>query len=112
MTRDRPLSYNATLVLQAVLAGHAYGFDVMDATGLPSGIVYPLLRRLEARGLLRSDWERGSEPSELGRPRRRYYRATALAERPLRRAIEHHLERRGYLDRLLEVPPARSERGR
>ena len=81
MPHSRPLSSNATLVLQAVVGGHAYGFDVMDATGLASGIVYPLLRRLEARGLLRSDWEQGPSPSQLGRPRRRYYRATAAAER-------------------------------
>ena len=35
------------LVLRAVAAGHRYGFDVMEACALPSGTVYPALRRLE-----------------------------------------------------------------
>ena len=43
-----------TLVLQALACGHRYGFDVMDATGLPSGTVYPVLRRLEKEGLVRA----------------------------------------------------------
>ena len=45
------LTLPTTLVLQALACGHHYGFDVMDATGLPSGTVYPLLRRLEHEGL-------------------------------------------------------------
>ena len=44
------LTLPTTLVLQALARGHHYGFDVMDATGLPSGTVYPLLRRLEHEG--------------------------------------------------------------
>ena len=42
------LTYPTTLVLQALLQGHHHGFDIMDATSLPSGTVYPILRRLEA----------------------------------------------------------------
>src|SRR5258705_274807 len=54
------LSFSATVILQAVANGFAYGFDIMDATGLPSGTVYPALRRLEdaARESRLERWER------------------------------------------------------
>jgi PadR family transcriptional regulator PadR len=71
-----PLSYNGALVLQALAQGFAYGFEIMRAAHLPSGTVYPLLRRLEAAGLLESSWEDAEQAHEDGRPPRRYYRAT------------------------------------
>ena len=52
------LTYPTSLVLHALLQGHHHGFDIMDATGLPSGTVYPILRRLDAEGLVRSRWEK------------------------------------------------------
>ena len=66
------LSYNAALVLQALTQGFSYGFEVMRATHLPSGTVYPLLRRLEAAGHLESSWEDAEQAHEEGRPPRRY----------------------------------------
>ena len=73
------------LVLRAVSAGYRYGFDVMEACGLPSGTVYPALRRLEKAGLLASSWEEAEDAHADGRPRRRTYTLTpdgvaALAE--------------------------------
>jgi DNA-binding PadR family transcriptional regulator len=65
------------LVLRAVAAGRRHGFDVMEACGLPSGTVYPALRRLERAGLLRSGWEAADEAHAQGRPRRRTYTLTA-----------------------------------
>ena len=65
------------LVLTAVAAGHRYGFDVMDACDLPSGTVYPALRRLERARMLRSGWEDEEKAREEGRPRRRTYAMTA-----------------------------------
>ena len=41
------LTYPTTLVLHALANGVRHGFDVIDATGLASGTVYPILRRLE-----------------------------------------------------------------
>jgi DNA-binding PadR family transcriptional regulator len=64
------------LVLKVVAAGHRYGFDVMEACGLPSGTVYPALRRLEKAGLLKSRWEAADEAYAHGRPRRRTYEMT------------------------------------
>jgi DNA-binding PadR family transcriptional regulator len=66
-----------TLVLQALVRGHHYGFDVMDATGLPSGTVYPMLRRLEREGLVRAAWEDAATAQTEQRPPRRYYELTA-----------------------------------
>jgi DNA-binding PadR family transcriptional regulator len=70
------LSYNAALVLQALTQGFGYGFEIMRATQLPSGTVYPILRRLEAAGQLRSTWEDAATAHDEGRPARRYYEAT------------------------------------
>ena len=56
------ISYNAALVLQALTQEHPYGFDVMRVTGLPSGTVYPLLRRLEGSALVESRWEEADPP--------------------------------------------------
>lgn len=79
----RRLSIAAVTVLHAVASGAAYGFDVIDATGLPSGTVYPALARLERDGHVRSDWEDAESAREEKRPRRRYYRVTAPGLRVL-----------------------------
>jgi DNA-binding PadR family transcriptional regulator len=70
------LSVTAFFVLQALAQGHRFGFDIMDVTNLPSGTVYPALRRLESHGLVRSDWETEKEARDNARPRRRYYELT------------------------------------
>lgn len=66
----------SALILSAIANGYRYGFDIIDATGLKSGTVYPALRRLDRSGMLRSTWEnRGSAHAE-GRPPRRIYELT------------------------------------
>lgn len=70
------LSYATLFVLQALAQGHRFGFDVMDATGLPSGTIYPALRRLETLGYVESDWENDAQARKANRPRRRYYTLT------------------------------------
>ena len=67
------LSYASAVVLQLLANGYRYGFDIMDASGLPGGTVYPALRRLERDGLVRSRWESESTATRAKRPRRRYY---------------------------------------
>lgn len=71
------LTYPTALVLQALLQGFHHGFDVMDATGLPSGTVYPILRRLDAEGYVKSRWEKEGVARREQRPPRRYYELTA-----------------------------------
>ena len=70
------LTYPTALVLHALLDGHHHGFDIMDATGLPSGTVYPILRRLDAEGCVRSKWEKEGVARREQRPPRRYYELT------------------------------------
>ncbi len=70
------LSYTSALILHALTAGYRYGFDIMDSVGLPSGTVYPALRRLEKTGLVEAHWEDVDISAQAGRPRRRYYEIT------------------------------------
>jgi PadR family transcriptional regulator, regulatory protein PadR len=80
------LSYTGLFVLQALAQGHKFGFDIMDVTNLPSGTVYPALRRLESLGLVRSDWETDQEARDNARPRRRYYELTKTGREQLAEA--------------------------
>ena len=99
------LTYPTTLVLQALLHGHHHGFDVMDATALPSGTVYPILRRLEAEGCVRSHWEKEGEARKEQRPPRRYYELTSQG-----RSLAHEAATRYRA--LDDVTPAAARSGR
>src|ERR1700751_3751738 len=70
------LSHSAALILKAISLGYRFGFDVMEVTGLPSGTVYPALRRLERDELVESKWEPEEEATLNQRPARRYYQVT------------------------------------
>jgi DNA-binding PadR family transcriptional regulator len=70
------MTYLTGVVLAAIRAGHRYGFDIMDATGIPDGSVYPALRRLERAGYLEAHWEDKAAATAKQRPPRRYYRLT------------------------------------
>jgi PadR family transcriptional regulator len=82
------LTYPTALVLQALARGFHYGFDIMDATGLPSGTVYPILRRLDREGLLESTWEKPADAQREQRPPRRYYEITGAGESMLTDALQ------------------------
>jgi DNA-binding PadR family transcriptional regulator len=77
------MTYPTALVLQALASGYHYGFDIMDVTGLASGTVYPILRRLDREGLVRSRWERAEVAHREQRPPRRYYEVTQAGTRLL-----------------------------
>lgn len=85
MTRTN-LTFSTGLVLQAIAGGNSYGLDIVDATGLPSGTVYPALRRLEGAGFLSSEWE--AEEDVDGRPPRCYYALTPEGLALLHRALQ------------------------
>ena len=76
----RALSSATGLVLDALARGVRHGFDILDATGLPSGTVYPILRRLEEDGFAVSRWESARLAQNEQRPPRRYYTLTASGE--------------------------------
>ena len=77
-------------MLSAVSRSVRYGFDIMDATGLPSGTVYPVLGRLERDGYVRSKWESQAVAQREKRPPRRYYEITASGSRALATSVEHY----------------------
>jgi DNA-binding PadR family transcriptional regulator len=89
--------YNTVLILAALHGGARYGLEVMDRTELSSGTVYPALRRLEAAGHLKAEWEDEEEARESGRPARRYYGLTPEGEAVLARARRRIQERQQAL---------------
>jgi PadR family transcriptional regulator PadR len=87
---DPSLSYGAAAILHAVASGKQFGFDIMDATGLTSGTVYPALERLESRGFLTSRWEGEADAHRDGRPARRYFTLTAAGATALEAALARY----------------------
>jgi DNA-binding PadR family transcriptional regulator len=81
------ITYGSAAILHAVAAGSRFGFDIMQATGLTSGTVYPALERLEAAGYLTSTWEDAADAHAAGRPARRYFTLTAAGAIALRAAL-------------------------
>jgi PadR family transcriptional regulator PadR len=66
-------------ILAALLAepdADRYGLELMQATGLASGSLYPIMHRLQEAGWVEARWEQ-IDASEQGRPARRFYRLTA-----------------------------------
>jgi PadR family transcriptional regulator, regulatory protein PadR len=71
------------LAVLSHLREEQYGYSLKKALGargleIDEGTLYPLMRRLEGQGLLRSRWR-----VEEGRPRR-YYRTSAQGEQVLK----------------------------
>jgi PadR family transcriptional regulator, regulatory protein PadR len=60
--------------------------EIGQAAGLPSGTVHPILARLEGVGWIESRWE-DIDPSDAGRPARRYYRLTPAGAEQVRDAL-------------------------
>ena len=102
------LTYPTTLVLHALAAGVRHGFDIIDATELPSGTVYPILRRLEREGLVTAAWEDAAIAHGEQRPPRRYYELNAAGRRVLDAAAARHRVPRDVASRLRRLRPARS----
>jgi PadR family transcriptional regulator, regulatory protein PadR len=100
MVREPKLSHTAAMILHAIHCGYVYGYNVMEITGLPSGTVYPAMRRLEQDGLIRSQWERESIAEEEQRPARKYYKLTPSGKTTL----EASLKRYPLLAKLIPSP--------
>ncbi|MGB7741217.1 MAG: helix-turn-helix transcriptional regulator, partial [Terracidiphilus sp.] len=73
----RRQKYGRAAQEQAIDSGLVSGFSILETTGLPSGPVYPAMRRLEGDGLIGSRWERQSIADAEQRPPRKYYKLTA-----------------------------------
>lgn len=53
-----------------------YGLEIVKASGLPPGTIYPILVRLRDQGWIHDRWEPAEEAQLRGRPPRHYYRLT------------------------------------
>lgn len=70
-------TFEILLFLSATPQNEFSGYELGKKLSIASGTLYPLLVKLGEGGLLESRWETG-DPSELGRPRRRYYKISGL----------------------------------
>jgi DNA-binding PadR family transcriptional regulator len=84
------ISFSAAVIMQALANGYQYGFDIMDITGLPSGTVYPALRRLEETGFVDSKWEKATIAQREQRPPRKYYELTPDGKDALTEAVNRY----------------------
>ena len=88
--RTKRLGLGTIAILQALDGNRRFGFDIMDATGLTSGTVYPALERLEELGHVRSRWEDEAAAHRDGRPARRYFELTPQGIRALTEALARY----------------------
>lgn len=84
------LTYTGSVILHAIRSGRCYGFQIMETAALPSGTVYPALRKLERAGLIRARWERETIARAEQRPARRYYQVTRDGDTALFAAAEKY----------------------
>lgn len=104
MAREPRLTHITALILKAIEAGFIYGFSIMEMTGLPSGTVYPAMRRMEEDQLIRSRWERQAIADREQRPPRKYYQLTSSGKT----ALEASRKRYPLLERLVPTREAKS----
>lgn len=90
-------------ILAIILDGESYGYDIMkklsqepyDGLQIEPSTTYPLLRRLERRGILEGRW------SDTSGKRRRLYYVTRDGRRILRRMVESWRNMNDQLEQLI-----------
>lgn len=88
MRTTGPLLKVLTVFLENV-EGEVYGLEILRATALKSGTLYPLLDRLETHGWVESRWEKRPLAKGSG-PRRRFYKLTATGSHEARQTLLEH----------------------
>jgi DNA-binding PadR family transcriptional regulator len=102
-----------TVAVQAVLGAllqqpdELYGLEIVKASGLEPGTIYPILQRLRATGWVSDRWEDPEPAHDDGRPPRRYYRLTMEGRARAVHALQRSRDRSG-LSQLLTPPPTTS----
>ena len=97
MAGEPRLTHITGLILKAIDSGFVYGFSIMEMTGLPSGTIYPAMRRMEEDQLIRSRWEKQAIADREQRPPRKYYQLTRTGKA----ALETSRKRYPLLERLM-----------
>ena len=90
MPKPAALAFGSVAILHAVADGNRFGFDIMYATGLTSGTVYPALDKLESMGYLTSRWEDARAARRDKRPPRRYFDLTAAGATALATSLQRY----------------------
>ncbi|MGH3549256.1 MAG: PadR family transcriptional regulator [Pseudonocardiaceae bacterium] len=80
-----------------------YGLEIVRASGLEPGTIYPILQRLRGAGWVTDRWEDPAPARREGRPARRYYRLTIEGRARAVHALQRGGDRSG-LSRLLASP--------
>jgi PadR family transcriptional regulator, regulatory protein PadR len=75
MKRTKPLIKIAA-VMMSNPDGKQWGYDLWRQSGVRSGVMYPILRRMLEDGWLEDGWE--DPATTIGRPPRRYYTITTF----------------------------------
>jgi PadR family transcriptional regulator PadR len=88
--KQRRISNEVAAVLDVFLSEpdrRWYGLELIRLAGIPSGSIYPILIRLEERGILRGESEDPALAAASGRRPRRYYRLASKGEDEARRLL-------------------------
>jgi PadR family transcriptional regulator, regulatory protein PadR len=91
-----------TLGVLARLREERYGYTLRQALAadgleMEESTLYPLLRRLESQGLLRSEWR------EEDKRKKRFYRLSPEGEAMLRRLLAEWRRIRASLERIIDT---------
>jgi DNA-binding PadR family transcriptional regulator len=108
MKSDALRGHLDALILAAVEPEPMHGYAIMEALlersggalNLPTGTLYPALRRLERAGYLRGDW------STVGGRQRRTYRLTAAGRRLLAAERSEWRDFAAVIENVLRPRPA------
>jgi PadR family transcriptional regulator PadR len=108
ISKDLTAASSSALLLSILAGGDSYGYQILQSVrdlsqekiSWTDGMLYPVLHRLESRGLVSSYWKSG--PS--GR-RRKYYRLTAPGRKALAARREEWMVVDGTLKKLWAPNP-------
>jgi DNA-binding PadR family transcriptional regulator len=98
-----PMTVGVLAVLGALFDGpdtELYGLEIVRASGLEPGTIYPILQRLGGGGWVSDRWEDPEFGRTAGRPPRRYYRLTVEGRAGAVHVLQQGRDRSG-LSRLL-----------
>ena len=89
-TKGVRLSHSTLKILQVFLEApeeELCGSDLMERASVSPGVVYPFLVKWEEEGLLKAQWEKLAA-SNLGRPRKKFYRLTSAGKTAAKNALK------------------------
>ena len=108
ISKDLVAASAKPLILSILLGGESYGYDIIqrirklsdDELEWKDGMLYPVLHRMEAQGLIRSQWR----VIESGR-RRNYYKITLAGKKSLVSEKEQWMRVHATLIKVWEAKP-------